>query len=181
MWELDYKEGWVPKNWCFWTVVLEKTLDSPLDCKKIKAVNPKGNKSWIFIGRTDAEVDAPILWPPDAKSWLIGKDPDAGKDWSQEEKGITEIELVGWHHRLIGHEFEQELGDGEGQGSWHATVHGVTKSQTRLSDRTTTIPTLQIRELRPSEVISQGPAARKWASWILPWASLPPNSKHLTP
>ena len=115
MWELDHKESWVPKNWCFWTVVLEKTLESPLDGKEIKPVNPKGNQSWIFIGRTDAE--APILWPPDAKKWVIGKDPDVGKDWRQEEKGMTENELVGWHHWLHGHEFEQALGVGDGQGS----------------------------------------------------------------
>ena len=115
MWELDDKEGWVPMNWCFWTVVLEKTLESPLDCQEIKSVNPKGNQSWIFIRRTDAE--APILGPPDAKSQLIRKDPDAGKDWSQEEKGMTEDEMVGWHHRLSGHEFEQALGVGDGQGS----------------------------------------------------------------
>ena len=113
MWELDHKEGWAPKNWCFWTVVLEKTLESPLDCMEIKPVNPKGNQSWIFIGRPDAE--APILWPPDAKNWLIRKGPDAGKDWRQEEKGMTEDEMVGWHHWLNGHEFEQALGDGEGQ------------------------------------------------------------------
>ena len=117
MWELDYKESWALKNWCFWTVVLEKTLESPLDCKKLKPVNPKGNQSWILIGRTDAEAEAPILWPPDAKNWLIRKDPDAGKDWSQEEKGMTEDEIVAWHHRLNGHEFEQTLGDGEGQRS----------------------------------------------------------------
>ena len=105
MWELDYKESWVPKNWCFWTVVLEKTLKSPLDSKEIQPVHPKGNQSWIFIGRTDAEAETPILWPPDAKSWLICKDPDAEKDWRQEEKGMTEDEMVGWHHRLNGHEF----------------------------------------------------------------------------
>ena len=112
MWELDYKESWAPKNWCFWTVVLEKTLEGPLDCKEIQPVHPKGNQSWIFIGRTDA----PILWPPDAKNWLIGKDPDAGKDWRGEEKGTTEDEMVGWHHRLDGHEFEWTPGDGDGQG-----------------------------------------------------------------
>ena len=106
MWELDYKESWALKNWCFWTVVLEKTLESPLDCKEIHPVHSKGNQSWIFIGRTDAEAEAPILWPPDAKSWLTGKDPDAGKDWRQEEKGTTEDEMVGWHHQLDGHEFE---------------------------------------------------------------------------
>ena len=110
MWELDHKESWAPKNWCFWTVVLEKTLECPLDCKEIKPVNPKGNQSWIFIGRTDAEAEALILWPPDTKKWLIRKDPDAGKDWRQEEKGKTEDEMVGWHHRLDGHEFEQALG-----------------------------------------------------------------------
>ena len=117
MWELNHKEGWVPKNWCFWTVLLEKTLESPLDCKEIKPVNPKENQPCIFIGRTDAEAEAPILWPPDAKSLLIGKDPDAGKDWRQEEKGKTENEMVGRHHWLNAHEFEQVLGDGEGQGS----------------------------------------------------------------
>ena len=106
MWEMDYKESWVPKNWWFWTVVLEKTLESPLNSKEIKPVDPKGNQPWIFIGRTDAEGEAPILWPPDVKNWLIGKDPDAGKDWSQEEKGTTtEDEMVGWHHQLNGHEF----------------------------------------------------------------------------
>ena len=106
MWELDYKESWAPKNWCFWTMVMEKTLESPLDCKEIQPVHPKGNQSWIFIERTDAEAEAPILWPPDAKNWLIWKDPDAGKDWRQEEKGMTEDEMVGWHHWLNGHEFE---------------------------------------------------------------------------
>ena len=106
MWELDYKESWVPKNWCFCTVVLEKTLESPLDCKEIRPVNPKGNQSWRFIGRTDAEAEAPILWPPDVKNRLIGKDLDAGKDWRWEEMGMTEDEMVGWHHWLDGHELE---------------------------------------------------------------------------
>ena len=104
--ELDYKESWAPKNWCFWTVVLEKTVESPLDCKEMQPVHPKGNQLWIVIGRTDAEADAPILWPPDAKSRLIGKNPDAGKDWRQEEKEMTEGEMVGWHPLLDGHEFE---------------------------------------------------------------------------
>ena len=103
-------------NWCFWIVVLEKTLENPLDCKEVKTVNPKGNQSWIFIGRTDTS-EALVLWPPDGKNWLTGKDPDAGKDWRQEEKGITEDEMVGWHHWLYGHEFEQALGVGDGQGS----------------------------------------------------------------
>jgi len=106
MWELDYKESWVLKNWCFWTVVLEKTLESPSDCKEIQPVHPKGNQSSIFIGRIDVEAEALVLWPPDAKSWLIWKDPDAGKDWRREEKGTTEDEMVGWHHQLNGHEFE---------------------------------------------------------------------------
>ena len=117
MWELDHKESWAPKNWCFWTVVLEKTLESPLDCKEIQAVHPKGDQSWVFIGRTDAEVETPILWPPAEKSQLIGKDRDAGKDWGQEEKEAIEDEMVRWHHQLNGHEFEQTLGDSEGQGS----------------------------------------------------------------
>ena len=106
MWELNSKESWAPKSWCFWTVVLEKTLESPLDCKEIQPVHPKEDQSWVFIGRTDAEAEIPILWPPDVKSWLIGKDPVAGKDWRQQEKGTTEDEMVGWHHRLNGYEFE---------------------------------------------------------------------------
>ena len=117
IWELDYKESWAPKNWFFWTVVLEKTLTSPLDCEAIQPVHPKGYQSWVFIGRTDVEAEAPIFWPPHAKSWLIGKDPDGGKDWRQEEKGATEDEMVGWHPWLNGHEFEQTLGDSEAQGS----------------------------------------------------------------
>ena len=117
MWEMDHKEVWAPKNWCFWTVVLEKTLESPLDCKEIQQVNPRGNQSWIFIGRTDAEAEPPILWPPDVKNWLIRKDPDAGKDWRQEKKGTTEDKMVRWHHWLYGHEFEQAPGVGDGQGS----------------------------------------------------------------
>ena len=114
--ELDYKESWGPKNWCFWTVVLEKILENPLDCKEIQPVHPKGNQSWIFIGRTDAEAETLILWPPDAKSWLIGKDPDARKDWGQEEKGTREDEMVGWHHRLNRHGFGWTLGVADGQG-----------------------------------------------------------------
>ena len=116
MWELDCEESWVPKNWCFWTVVLEKTLESPLDCKEIQPVYPKGDQSWVFTGRTDPEAETPIFWPPDAKSWLIGKDPDAGKDWGQEEKGTTEDEMVGWHDWLDGHGFGWSPGVGDGQG-----------------------------------------------------------------
>ena len=114
--ELDYIESWVLNNWCFWTVELEKTLESPLDCKEIQPVHPKGDESWVFIGRTDFEAETPILWPPDAKSWLIWKDPDAGKDWGQEEKEMTEDEMVGWCHWLNGHGFGWTPGDGDGQG-----------------------------------------------------------------
>ena len=116
MCKLDYKESWAPKNWCFWTVVLEKTLESALDSKEIQLVHPKGSQSWIFIGRTSAEAETPILWPPDEKNWLIWKNPDAGKDWRWEEKGPTEDEMVRWPHWLNGHEFEYTLGVGDGQG-----------------------------------------------------------------
>ena len=117
MWELEHKENWAPNNWCFWTVVLEKTFESPLDSKEIQPVNLEGNQPWIFIGRTDAEVEAPILWPPDARNWLIGKDPDSGKDWRRQDKGMIEDEMVGWHHLLNGPEFDQTPGVGDGQGS----------------------------------------------------------------
>ena len=117
MWELDCKESWALKNWCFWTVVLEKTLESFLDCKEIQWVHPKGNQSWIFIGRTDAKAETPILWPPDVMNWLIWKDPNAGKDWRREEKGTTEDKMVGWLYWLDGQEFEQALGVDEGLGS----------------------------------------------------------------
>ena len=116
MWELDYKKSWAPKNWCFWTAALEKTLESPLDCKEIQPVHPKQDQSWGFIERTDVVAETPILWPPDAKSWLIWKDPDVGKDWRQEKKGMTEDEIVGWHHRLNGHGFGWTLEVGDGQG-----------------------------------------------------------------
>ena len=116
MWELDYKESWAVKNWWFWNLVLEKTLESPLDCKEIQLVHPDGVQPWVFIGRTDVEGKTPVLWPRGAKSWLIGKDPDAGKGWRQEEKRATENEMVRWHHQFNGHEFEQTPGDGEGQG-----------------------------------------------------------------
>ena len=116
MWELDHKESWALKNWCFWTVVLEKTLENPLDSKEIQPVHPRGNQCWIFIGRTDAKVEPLILWPPDLKKWLLGKDPDAGKHWRQEEKGTTEDEMVGWYHQLNGHGFGWTPGVGAGQG-----------------------------------------------------------------
>ena len=129
MWELDHRKGWAPKNWCFQAVVLEYTLENPLVSKGIKPVNPKGNQLWMFSGRTDAGAEVPVLWPLDVKSWLTGKDTDAGKDWGQEEKGTTEDEMVGWHHRFNGHEFEQALGE--------FAVHGVAKSRTQLSNQTT--------------------------------------------
>ena len=134
MWELDCEESWAPKNWCFSTVVLEKTLESSLDCKEIQPVHPKGDQSWVFFGRSNAKAETPILWPPDVKSWLIWKDADAGKDWGQEKKGTTEDEMVGWHHWLNGYEFKQTPGDSEDREAWHAAVHGAAKSQTRLSD-----------------------------------------------
>ena len=133
MWELDCEESWAPKNWYFWTVVLEKTLESPLDCKEIKPINPKANQSWIFIGRTDADVESPILWPPDVKSWLIWKVPDAGKVWGQEEKGSTEDEMVGWHYWLK----DMSLGKPRelvmNREAWHAAFHGVAKIRTQLN------------------------------------------------
>jgi len=116
MWELDCEEGWALKNWCFWTVVLEKTLESPLDCKEIQPVHSKGGQPWVFFGRNDAKAETPVLWLPHAKSWLIGKDSDAGRDWGQEEKGMTEDEMAGWHRRLDGREFDWAPGDGDGQG-----------------------------------------------------------------
>ena len=124
MWELDYKESWVLKNWCFWTVVLEKTPESPLDCKEIQPVHPKGDQSWVFIRRTDVEAETTILWPPDVMSWLIGKDPDGGKDWGQ-EKWTTKDEMVGWYHWLSGHEFEWTLGVCDGQGGLACCFMGL--------------------------------------------------------
>ena len=136
MWELDGEESWVPKNWCVWTVVLQKPLVSSLDCKENQPVHPKGDQSWVFIGRTDVEAETAIPWPPHVKTWLTGKDPDAGKDWRQEEKGVTEDEMVGWHHHLNGRGFGglQELViDRE---AWRAAAHGVAESQMWLSDWT---------------------------------------------
>ena len=136
MWELDYKESWAQKNWCFWTVMLETTLESPLDCKENQPVYTKGNPSWLFIGSTDAEAETSILWPPDVKSCLIWKDPDAGKDWGQEEKGPTEDVMVGWHHWLNGYGAGWTLRVVHGHEAWHAVVHGIAKGWTWLSDWT---------------------------------------------
>ena len=130
MWQLNCKERWTPKNWCFWTVVLEKILECPLNSKEIKSVSPKENQPWIFIGRTDAEAEAPILWTPDVKSQLIGKDPNGRKDWRQEEKRVTEDETVGWHLLHNGHEVEQTPGDSKGEGSLVCAAHGVAESET---------------------------------------------------
>ena len=135
MWELDHKEGWTPKNWCFQTVVLEKTLESFLDSKEIKPVNPKGNQPWIFTGRTDAEAEVLILWPLDAKSQFIEKDPDAGKDWGQKKRGATEDEMVGWYHWLMMDMNSRKLWEiVKDREAWRVAVHGVVKTQTRLSD-----------------------------------------------
>ena len=130
MWELDHKESWAPKNWCFWTVVLEKTLESPLNCKEIQPIKPKGNQSWIFFEWTDVEAETPILWPPNVKNWLLGKDPDAGKDWRWEEKGTTEDEMVGWHHWLNEREFVWAPGVCYGRETRHAAVHRIAMSLT---------------------------------------------------
>ena len=151
MWELGHKEGWVPKNWCFWTVVLEKTLESPSDCKEIKLVNPTGNQPWIFIGRIDAEAEAPILWPPDGKSQIFGKEPDAGKDWRLKENGIAEDEMVRQHHWLNGHEFGQTLGDSGGQRSlvcfraWGCKELDTTWSTTKTTGLVARIQHSQLR------------------------------------
>ena len=147
MWELDQKEDWMPKNWCFQTVVLEKTLESPLDCKEIKSVDVTVNQPWMFTGRTDAEAEAPMLWPPDVKSQLVGKGPDAGKEWRQ-KKRQTDNEMVWQHHWLNGHEFEQTPRDTEGRGSLTCCSPWAAKSRTRLNKWTTTwmSPTSPVKE-----------------------------------
>ena len=168
MWELYYKESWAPKNWRFWTVVLEKTLESPSDCKEIQSVHPKGNKSWIFAGRTDAEAEAPILWPPHAKNWLRGKDPDAGKDWRQEEKGLTGDEIVGWHHRLNGHDFEQAPGAGDGQGSLACYSPWGCKE----SDTTERMNWTDARQVKGASETGD------WARWFVPSRNIQSHRGH---
>ena len=143
MWELDYKENWVLKTWCFWTVMLQKTLESPLDCKDIQPVHPKGDPSWVFFGRTDAETETPILWPPDVKCWLIRKDPDAGKDWGLEEKGTTEEEMVGCHHQRDGHGLGWTRGAGDGHGGLACCGSGGLKE----SDMTEWLNWTELKEL----------------------------------
>ena len=165
MWELDNKKGWAPKNVCFWTVVLEKILESPLDSKEIKPVNPKGSHQWIFIGRTDAEAEALILWPPNEKSRLTGKAADAGKDWRQEEKGMIEDEMVGWHHWLDGHEFEQAPGDGEGQGSLTCCSPWGQKE----SDTTEELNDDNEEEVHPWQWRSQTHLSKTHLIMLLPW------------
>ena len=134
--QLDYEEGWALKNWCFWTVVLEKTLESPLDCKEILPVHSEGDQPWDFFGRTDAKAETPVLWPPHVKSWLIGKDSDTGRDWGQEEKGTTENAMAGWHHWLNGHKLSDLRELVMDREAWRAVIHGIANSWTRLSDWT---------------------------------------------
>ena len=151
MWQLDCEEGWAPKNWCFWTVVLEKTLESPLDCREIQPVHSKGDQSWYFFGRTDAKAETPVLWPPHVKSWLTGKDFWCWEDWGQEEKGTTEDEMVGWHHQLNGHGFGWTLGVGDGQGglvccdSWDHRVGHNWATELNWTELTLFLPFLYLR------------------------------------
>ena len=167
------KKAWALKNWCFWTVVLEKTLESPFDCKEIKPVHPKGNQSWIFIGRTHAEAEAPVLWPPDAKNWLLGKDADAGKDW--EQKGTVEDEIVGWHHQLDGHEFEQPPGVGDGQGSLVFCSPSdykeldTTEQATELTELSHGIISAHRRQAREVSKVSRNLEVEPSGGWCLEW------------
>ena len=172
MWELDPKEDWALKNWCFWTMVLEKTLESPLDCKEIQPVHSKGDQSWIFIGRTDAEAEAPILWLPDAKSWLVRKDPEAGKDWRQEAKGMFRLgEMFAWHHWLNAHEFEQAPGDGEGQGSLVCCSPWSRKERLNNSSNACVLSCVWLF-LTPQTVVHQAPLSMGFSRQEY-WSGLP--------
>ena len=152
MWELDHKESWAPKNWCFWIVVLGKTLESPLDSKEIKPVNSEGNQPWIFTGRTDAKAEAPLLRPPDEKSWFIGIDPDAGKDWGQEEKGMTEDEMIGWITDSVDINLSKLWEIVKDREAWHSAVHEVAKSQTWISNWTTVLRTCECHLIWQNEL-----------------------------
>ena len=169
MWELDYIENWVLKNWCFWIVVLEKTLESPLDCKEIQPVYPKGDQPWVFIGRTDAEAETPVLWPPDAKSWLIWKDPDAGKDWGQEEKVMTGDEMVGWHHQLNGHGFGWTRGVGDGQGGL-ACCSSWGRKESNTTEMNWTMRKTRVRSLGCEDPLEKEMAIHSSTlAWEIPW------------
>ena len=183
MWQLNHKEGWVLKNWCFQVVVLEKTLESPLDCKEIQPVSPKGNQLWILTGRTDAEAEAPILWPPDVKSRLSGKDLDAGEDWGQEEKEVTQDEMVGWHHWFNGHEFEQTLGVGEGQRSLVCcSPWGHKESDTTewLNKNNTSTELKQTKKLPGPENLWEKAKTPQWTMHVL-LISMVPRFNRLKP
>ena len=188
MWELDCEDSWAPKNWCFWTVVLEKTFERPLDCKEIQPFHSKGDQSWVFTGRNDAKAETPVLWPPDAKSWLIGKDSAAGRDWGQEEKGTTEDEMAGWHHGLDGREPAELWEMVMDREDWCAAIHGIAKSRTRLSDWTELNMLLgkSRRQLliAPERRKPKGPSGNndqlwmyllviRWSLYLLLWAKTP--------
>ena len=175
--ELDYKESWALNNWCFWTVVLENTLESPLDWKEIQPVHPKGNQPWIFIGRTDTEAEAVILWPPDAKNWLVGKDPDSGKDWRQ-EMGTTEDEMVGWCHWLNAHEFEQDPRLGDGQEAWCVAIHGIAELDKTEWLKWTSVQVFIWVYLSTVKKIHTNVHTHT-CTWLLPWIFYLHSSKYI--
>ena len=178
MWELDCEEGWALKNWCYWTVMLEKTLESPLDCKEIQPVHSKGDQPWVFFARNDAEAETPVLWPPHAKSWLIGKDPDAGRDWGQEEKGTTENEMIGWHHWLNGREFGWTPGVGDGQGDL-ACCNSWGRKESDTSERLNWTELTYILGFPGGSVIKNPPADIRDEGWISGSGRFPRNGNPL--